>query len=404
MTAALRRAAPALILALAGCLESGEERASRAYDSLDFAAAGELAGELAADGNPRGHELLALMAAQGLGRPVDYAAALASIDRAAAIDPGFAATRTVILERIAADRAAADRAFANERWERAFRLAAPLAAFGDATGKALETALVAGHYVALPGSDMSWRDFWRNCGGNTRFEDEARARAVFDARCRGRAATWDGTLTRRVGADARVKMRPGRPGARPDLALELAGEPPEALARPGTKVRFAGVIAERGGPNRPDRLSGARLLGPAPPTPEEAARAETRRRQRAAGACQRLVETAWRADRMPAWAVETERRVIAGGSPRSRAFSLHVGIESGLETFDPDPDGGWHAVFDGSVSIQSSVARTAETVRFTAECRLAPGWRDAADPTAGALRFLSLSDPVVASADARVRR
>ncbi len=394
-----------LAFALVGCLDSDEERAVRAYDSLDFAAARVLATGMADAGNPRGHELLALMAAQGLGQSVDYAGALAAIDRAVALDAAFDSTRAVILDRVAADRAAAEQAFANERYDRAWRLAAPLAAFGDETGKALETELVTGHYVALPGSDMSWRSFRDRCSGNIRFEDENRGQELFDDRCRGRAATWDGTVTRRQGEIVQIKMRPGRAGARPDLTLDLAHEPDRDLARPGVKVRFAGTIAERGSPHHPDRLAAARLIGPAPLTPGETARAEARLRQTVAGACQRLVETVYRAGHMPAWAVETERRVIAGGSPRSRAFYLQVGIVSGLDRFEPAPGGGWRGAFDGTVSIQSTVARTAQVTAFTAECALDPTWRRGADPARhGSLTFLTMSEPSVESASARMRR
>ena len=392
-------------LALAGCLESDEERAARAYDRLDFDTARTLATGIAEEGNPRGHELLALMAAQGLGQPVDYAAALAAADRAAALDSGYGTVRATVLDRIAADRAAAERAFADGRYERALRFAAPLAAFGDEAAKRLETALITGHYVALPGSDMPWRAFWEECSGNVRFEDDRIAQERFDADCMGRAAVWDGTVIRLQGDVAYVKMRPGRPGARPDLALELAGEEGRDMLRPGAKLRFAGHVAGRGTPNRPDRLTMARATGPAPPTADEAAREETRRRQSVAGACQRLVEGAWRAGRMPAWAVETEREVVAGGSPRSRAFALLVGVAGGLDAFQPTPQGGWRGVFDGTVTIQSSVARTAEAVDFTAECTLGPEWRRGGDPARhGALRFLALSGPRVDSAPGRLRR
>ena len=392
-------------LALSGCPESDEERAARAYDRLDFATARTLAAEIAGEGNPRGHELLALMALQGLGQPVDYAAALAAADRAAALDSGYDTVRAAVLDRIAADRAAAGEAFADGRYEHALRLAAPLAAFGDEAGKELETGLITGHYVALPGSDMPWRAFWQECSGNVRFEDDRTAQERFDADCMGRAAVWDGTVIRLQGDIAYVKMRPGRPGARPDLALELAHDAGRELVRPGAKLRFAGTVAGRGTPNRPDRLAAARATGPAPPTADEAAREETRQRQSVAGACQRLVEGAWRDGRMPVWAVETEREVVAGGSPRSRAFALLVGVASGLDVFRPTPQGGWRGVFDGTVTIQSSVARTAEAVDFTAECTLGPEWRKGGDPSRhGALRFLALSEPRVDSAPGRLRR
>ena len=89
---AARALAVCAALAAGACREDDEERAARAYDSFDFATARALAAEIAAAGNPRGHELLALMAAQGLGQPVDYAGALAAIDRAVAGDGAFAST------------------------------------------------------------------------------------------------------------------------------------------------------------------------------------------------------------------------------------------------------------------------------------------------------------------------
>ena len=400
-----RRAAAALacLAALGGCFESAEERAVRAYDSHDFGTARTLAAELAADGNPRGHELLALMAAQGLGRPVDYAAALAAIGRAAEADAAFESAGAAIRELIAADRAAAEGAFAAGRYETALRLAGPLAAFGDEAGAALQRRLITGHYVALPGSDMSWRAFWETCAGNVRFEDENAGRKAFDDDCRGRAAVWDGTVMRRQGGVALVKMRPGRPGARADLRLDLEGEPDPDLVRPGVKARFAGVIAERGTPAHPDSLASARMIGPAPLTREETGRAEARQRQSVAGACQKLAEEAYRAGHMPEWALETERLTVARGSPSSRAFALQVGVTSPIDRFERTPEGGWRGAFDGTVSIQSTVARASQIVGFSAECEIAPGYR-AGDPPAksGALRFLAMSIPLIDSAPARM--
>lgn len=400
-----RRAAAALacLAALGGCFESAEERAVRAYDSHDFEAARALASELAAAGNPRGHELLALMAAQGLGQPVDYAAAFAAVERAAAADAGFESAAAAIRGRLAADRAAAEDAFAAGRYEIALRLADPLAAFGDEAGAALQRRLITGHHVALPGSDMSWRAFWQNCAGNVRFEDENAGRKAFDDNCRGRAAVWDGTVMRRQGGMALVKMRPGRPGARADIYLELEGEPDPDLVRPGVKARFAGVIAERGTPAHPDRLAGARFVGPAPLTREEAGRAEARMRQSVASACQKLAEEAYRAGHMPEWALETERLTVARGSPGSRAFSLQVGVTSPIDRFARTPEGGWRGAFDGTVSIQSTVARTSQIVGFSAECELAPGYRAGSPPAdRGALRFLAMSVPLIDSAPARM--
>ncbi len=398
-------AALVLSFALGGCFESDEERAARAYDSFDFAAARVLAEKVAAAGNPRGFELLALMAAQGLGRSVDYAEALAAIDRAIALDARFADTRAVIEAHMESARAGAQEAFAAEDYERAWRLAAPLAAWGDKDGKALETEMVTGHHVALPGSDMSWRAFWTHCSGNLRFEDAERGEEVFDVDCRGRAAVWDGMVVRQLPGQVQIKMRPGRAGARPDLSLEVADELDRELVRPGSKVRFAGVIAERGSANHPDRLSAAEVVGPAPLTPEETARADARERQIVAGACQRLVASTYRAGHMPEWALETEQQVIAGGSPRSRAFSLQVGVTSGLERFQRADAGGWRAEFEGTVALQSTVARAAQVTEFTASCVIDAEWRKGRDPARfGSLTFLAMSEPRLQSAPARLRR
>ncbi|MDP6953422.1 MAG: hypothetical protein QGF53_11765 [Alphaproteobacteria bacterium] len=67
-----------LLVALGACFESDEERAVRAYTERDHETAQELARELAAADNPRGFDLLALMAAQGMGQPVYFEQALAN--------------------------------------------------------------------------------------------------------------------------------------------------------------------------------------------------------------------------------------------------------------------------------------------------------------------------------------
>ena len=100
-----------LLVALGGCFESDEERASRAYTERDYETAQELSRELADAGNPRGFDLLALMAAQGMGQPVDFQQAFANAERAIALDPGYASTRDAILARIEHNMASAQRNF-----------------------------------------------------------------------------------------------------------------------------------------------------------------------------------------------------------------------------------------------------------------------------------------------------
>ena len=264
-----------LALTLTGCFESNEEKADRAYANYDFETAHVLARELVAEGNPHGYELLALMAAQGLGRPIDYGEAFELAEKAEALDPAYARARKAIAEHIDAKVTAAQAAFDAEDFERAYALTEPLARHGHPDGLALRKALVVGHYVLLPGSDMSWLEFWNTCSGNTRFVTNEQSHQAFAEQCVDRHAVWDGTVIRVGGGQADIKMQPGRPGPRHDLTLKLAGEAPKELTAPGGKVRFGGVIAERGTPAKPDILVEARLIEPAPMNGEEARAAET---------------------------------------------------------------------------------------------------------------------------------
>ena len=127
MIAARVAMAMGLVALLSGCFDSKEDQATAAYRTRDFAAARELARELADAGNPRGIELQALMAAQGLGRAVDFAEAVALIDRAVAIDPSFQASRRAILDQIAASGAVARTLFEGGQYRRALVLAEALA-------------------------------------------------------------------------------------------------------------------------------------------------------------------------------------------------------------------------------------------------------------------------------------
>jgi hypothetical protein len=409
LSGAARGLAVAVLVALAaglgGCFESDEERATEAYLERDYESAHELARKLAEAGNPRGLELLALMAAQGMGRKVGFAEALGLADRAIALDPSYTSARDLILERIEANAATAEAAFEHGEYARALALAGPLAEYGHEDGATLLRTLITGHYVALPGSDLSWRDFWSTCSGNTRHETEPQSLAFFAEHCAGRNAVWDGLVVRASADEVHIKMRPGRPASRHDLTLEMAEPGDPDLATPGRKVRFGGVIAERGSPSRADVLVEARLVGPAPLTAEEKAREAEREVQLVMGACQKLAEALFRAEHMPQWAIEVEKQVVAGGSPRSRAFMLTVAVTSKGDAFARQPDGGWHGVFEGKVTIQSVVARTAQVTDFTADCVIGPDYRqgEPADRH-GRLIFVSLSEPSIHSAPARLRR
>ncbi|HEX9647598.1 MAG TPA: hypothetical protein VGB88_08875 [Alphaproteobacteria bacterium] len=397
-------AAVVAALALAACSESDEDKATAAYERGDFQAAGALAGALAAAGNPRGLELLALMAAQGLGRAIDYGEAFALIDRAIALNPSYADTRAAIEARRTAATAASAKAFDTGDYERAYDIARPLAAFGDDDSARLVDALVTGHYIRLPGSDMSWRRFWEQCSGNTRFETEAEAEAGFDSGCAGLHAVWDGLVVRALPGELHVKMTPGRPAAHHDITLMLDPPPDPELASPGRKVRFAGVVAARGTPSRPDVLAQGAIIGPAPLTAEEASHEQTVVLQAVMNACQTLVEERFRAELMPQWAIEVEAQVRAGGSPRSRAFSLFVGITSGPDAFARQADGTWHGRFDGTVTIQSVVARTAQVTEYTADCTIDGAYRRGDRPGEhGVLSFVRVAEPLVESAPARLR-
>ena len=275
MPRSLRLLAPVLLaLALNGCFESKDERALGAYRDGDYETALALAEELAREGHARGHELLALAAAQGIGGDRDYAEAMRRIDAAVAADPGFEASRTRLRAQITADEEIARKAFAKGDFARAAALAEPLAAYGSPAGRDLLDQLYAGHFVLLPGSEMTWRQFWTECSGSVRREAEGADATAFENSCAGRNVVWDGYLVGRRGQTAFLRMAPGRGRVRQDLAVALAGEPDPALAEPGTKVRFSGIIAGRGDESRPDRLSDGSIVGRARLSRLEMAREE----------------------------------------------------------------------------------------------------------------------------------
>jgi hypothetical protein len=400
-----------LLVGLSGCFESDEERATAAYEAHDFATAASLAEGLAKDGEAYGYQLLALMAAQGLGRPIDFAEAYDMAAKAQALDPAYAGAREDVEARVNATAAAAQAAFEREDFERARALAEPLAVLGHAGAIALRRQLITGHFVALPESEMSWRDFWHSCSGNTRHESDANSEAAFGADCRGRKVVWDGTVVGVVKDGIKVKMSPGRPGARHDLMLVPAvrtEEPVETrapvIAKPGRKVRFSAVIDSRGTPARADKLIDAVLIGDAPLSDRELARGDVKKLRAAMAACQKLAEAKFRASYMPEWAIEIEKKVRAGGSPGSRAFSLFVGVVSEADAFKPTEDGGWHGLWDGTVTIQSVVARTAQVTKFKADCTVAATFKRGLPlEEHAALEFVSISEPKVDSAPGRLQ-
>lgn len=393
-----------LLVALGGCFESDEERAARAYTERDYETAQELAQGLAAENNPRGFDLLALMAAQGMGQQVDFQQAFAHAERAIALDAGYASTRDAILARIEHNMASAQSNFDDGNYPRALSLAEPLSAYGHEAAAILVNTLITGHYVALPDSAMSWRDYWDRCSGNIRREDNDQAETTFAEECLGKAIVWDGHVVRTTDQALTIKMRPGRPASRNDLTLKLDAPPDRAVADNGRKIRFAGTIDARGNPNRPDLLVAGAVIGPAPLTRDEQAREIELDRHIVMGGCQILVEELYRAEHMPQWAIDTEAQVLEGGSPRSRAFSLLVGILSESKVFNRGDEGAWLSIFDGTVTIQSVVARTAQVTEFTAECAMDSVYRKGDVPSEhGSLRFVTIAEPVVDSAPGRMR-
>jgi hypothetical protein len=383
---------------LSGCFESKEEQATEAYRTRDFAAARELARELADDGNPRGLELQALMAAQGLDRAVDFAEAVALIDRAVVIDPSFQASRRTILDRIAASGDVARTLFESGQYRRALVLAEALADYGDAEGGALARVLITGHYVALDGSDMSWLDFWNRCGGNTRSDDPGAMEIAFARDCAGRRAVWDGTVSGRKDARLFIRMQPGRPRGQHDLALELA-DPRDGMKRAphGGKIRFAGVIAVRGEPRKPDVLREALVLGPAPLSEAEQGEVARRHRHAVVAACRKLTEVAYRANHMPDWAVNLQAQRASASrheDAKSYAFYVMVDITSDGAAFSRRADGTWHGAYEGFVTLQSGNPRATEVLDFTAECEIDETFAKGSRPVDhGRMSFVALAEP-----------
>jgi hypothetical protein len=62
-------------------------------------------------------------------------------------------------------------------------------------------------------------------------------------------------------------------------------------------------------------------------------------------------------------------------------------------------------VFDGKVTVQSAIVGTAQVTDFTADCAIGPAWREGEPADRhGRLIFVSLSEPSIHSAPARLRR
>ena len=407
MRTARRVLCVAACLLAGGCFESDEERALAAYDRRDYAEAWHLARTLADAGNPRGHELRALMAAQGLGTAIDFAGAFAAIDEAVAIDPSYAASRARLDTFVERTATRAQAAFDAAAWEHAMALAAPLEAFGHEAGGALANRLVTGGYVALPGSAMAWRAFWNDCAGNTRRDGADAGASVFAERCRGIAAAswprrrstavWDGTVSARRGDTLLLRMRPGRPRARHDLALRLRRPADPTLAAVGGKVRFRGTVEARGDSQRPDVLADAEVLGPAALTPAERARAMTLARGRAAGACRRLLYDRFLGADAPAWTRSWRASLPAEERDRLRLYTF-VAIESPPDAYERDDDGGWRARLVGRATVQAPNAQIASVSEFVALCRIEPA--PDAVPSAdlgGTIAFERLDEPRMGS-------
>ena len=191
--------------------------------------------------------------------------------------------------------------------------------------------------------------------------------AVFAALCRGRTAVWEGYVSGRRGLSVQIKMTPGRERARADLVLDLIDEPEPPLVKIGRKVRFAGTVAERGDPARPDRLAQARILGPGLLTADERERALRVERDSAVAACSVMIEALFRTTHAPDWTVALRREAEAGGRPPPRFFYL-VGRTSEPELFTRAPGGDWQGRVEGFVTIQNVRSRMLSTIEFAAAC------------------------------------
>jgi hypothetical protein len=380
----------------AGCGESDEERALAAYRNADYAQALSLATALAEAGQARGHELLALMAAQGFGQDPDFATAHAHAAAAAALDEAYAGLPQDVSASIDARFATAERTFADGNYERARALAAPLAAHGHGAGDSLYRRLFAGNYLILDGSAMSWRGFRDRCSGMARRES-GDDDATFAADCAGKAVVWQGEVTAVRRDSISLKMTPGRNRVRYDVILEMAEPVSPELARRRARMRFAGTIAARGDASRPDRLSDGRLLGPGVLTAEEIAETrsadEARQRGAAMEACRRIVRERMAREHAPPWIAELMAS-LSDVERRAARVYYFFGIHTGIDAMQRSEDGGWEARIEGYARAASPNHQISSISDFVADCQVNPDHAAALDDAGrGSVTFVSISEP-----------
>lgn len=370
-------------LAMTGCEEDPAGQAHEAFEAGKFGAARVYAARLAEADDPRGHELMALMAAQGLGGSHDFALARHHADEARAHDPRFAYLDDLIAQAEAATASAAERAFNDGRYRRALDLATVLTTADRADADRLIDRLYGEQRIALPGSALSWQDYWHRCSGNIRNEGDP---DPDQPDCLGLAVVWDGRIAGRRGDKVLMKMEPGRLRARADLVLEMADDPPPDLVKRGAKVRFSGTTDGPGDRDRPDRLRRARLLGPGWQTRAERARAQETMRGRVADLCRDLATRLFKGDGAPPW-VRAMRE-----SAQQGLFYL-VDVTSGAERYRRGEDGRWRGRMEGFATVQGLEPRETKTGKFIADCQLIEVRDGARGPVQGTLSLIAAEPP-----------
>lgn len=361
-----------IALAVTGCGQSPEEDAIDAYEEGRYGEAWALAETMAQAGNPRGFELQALMAVQGLGVERNFTRAMALIDQAIAIDPAFETTRPVIEERIAAAEKNALRAFETGDYVRAQGLSLLLANYGNEAGAELLETLVIDQYVPQDGSEIAWRRFWDRCSGNTRYENAKDS--PFDAECLGRQIVWDGMITTAKGRSLYIRMNPGRTRAKQDLIVELAEDPERDTVRRGHKVRFSATISGRGDSGKPDRLNNGTILGPAPLSRDEMAAITARAQQTAWTRCRRLLDEYFQSAYEPAWYDWMMGQSRPANLPEPFVHYI-VSLDQAPQIFRLQNSGGWRGDVTGIILIEAEVwdetvygGRPITELRFDATC------------------------------------
>lgn len=380
------------LLLTSGCFKNDEQRASDAYQAYDFETAGKLALKLAGENKAFGFELLALMAVQGLGKPADIAEAYSWVERALVIDPGYDQLRGQIDQHVEESLNAAESAFDGAEYSRALNLALPASEFGNLRALGLVEDLLLGQYVPFKNSELSWRDFWRECSGNTRFDTPSEAVQVFNDKCAGRTIVWDGVVTQSTADSVMIKMKPGRARVRHDIVLQLAHEPDRSLFRGRKKLRFRGVIQARGDDTRPDHLNGGFVMGLAPLTRLEKADLPDFEKQDVMTVCQKLALVKLETNYMPSWSLNLSEE-IKEVSARGRNFFIYAGITSEENVFKREQDGSWRARFEGQFTVHSVAARLGTSADFIAECTI-EGGRDEGSPMEnyGSVLIVSVSE------------